>query len=286
MLSLSEISTVSASFRDDLRAYAAAGFDGIGIWEMKLGANDEDNLEAVRASGLSVTNCVPLVPSILPNTVIEGPEDVETRIESLCASVRRFAPFEPDCVLCLTGPAGKRSDEEARRLAIDGLQRIAAAADEEGVRLGLEPIHASERDSLTLITSIPDAVELLDEAGLPNAGIMIDLWHLVDTPDVERHLTDNVDRITGVHVASWFEGERGDRALPEGASLTSELMRVLRDAGWEGAWDVEIFGDPARPDSLWSLDVDEAARRAYAAISASIASTRRSISENADVHKP
>jgi sugar phosphate isomerase/epimerase len=266
MLSLSEISTVSASFRDDLRAYAAAGFDGIGIWEMKLGANDEANLEAVRASGLSVTNCVPLVPSILPNTLIEGPEDVETRIESLCASVRRFAPFEPDCVLCLTGPAGQRSDEEARRLAIDGLQRIAAAADEEGVRLGLEPIHASERDSLTLITSIPDAVELLDEAGLPNVGIMIDLWHLVDTPDVERHLTDNVDRITGVHVASWFEGKRGDRALPEGASRTSELMRVLRDAGWQGAWDVEIFGDPARPDSLWSLDVDEAARRAYAAI--------------------
>jgi sugar phosphate isomerase/epimerase len=268
MLSLSEISTVAASFRDDLRAYAAAGFDGIGIWESKLGANDEANLEAVRASGLSVTNCVPLVPSILPNTVIEGPEDVETRIGSLCASVRRFAPFAPDCVLCLTGPAGERSDEEARRLAIDGLQRIAAAADEAGVRLGLEPIHASERDSLTLITTIPETLEFLDEARLPNVGIMVDLWHLADTPDVERHLADNVDRITGVHVASWFETQRGDRALPgEGASRSAELMRVLHDAGWQGAWDVEIFGDSARPDSLWSLDVDEAARRAYAAIS-------------------
>ncbi len=168
---------------------------------MKLGGNDEADLEAVRASGLSVTNCVPLVPSILPNTVIEGPEDVETRIESLCASMRRFAPFDPDCVLSLTGPAGERSYEEARRLVIDGLQRIAAAADEAGVRLGLEPIHASERDSLTLITSIPEALEFLDEAGLPNVGIMIDLWHLGEMPNVERHLADNVDRITGVHVA-------------------------------------------------------------------------------------
>ena len=267
MLSLSEISTVSASFRDDLRAYAAAGFDGIGIWEMKLGANDEANLEAVRASGLSVTNCVPLVPSILPNTVIEGPEDVETRIDSLCSSVRRFAPFEPDCVLCLTGPAGGRSDDEARRLVIDGLQRVAAAADEAGVRLGLEPIHASERDALTVITSIPETLELLDEAGLPQVGIMVDLWHLSDSPEVERHLADNVDRITGVHVADWLDGERDDRALPgEGVGEITKLMRVLRDAGWQGAWDVEIFGDPARPDSLWSLDVDEAARRAYAAI--------------------
>jgi sugar phosphate isomerase/epimerase len=267
MLSLSEISTPSASFRDDLRAYAAAGFEGIGIWEMKLGANDEANLEAVRASGLSVTNCVPLVPSILPNTVIEGPEGVETRIESLCASVRRFVPFEPDCVLCLTGPAGERTDEEARGLAIDGLRRIAAVADEVGVRLGLEPIHASERDSLSLITSIPEALELLDEARLPKVGIMVDLWHLRDTPDIERHLADNVDRITGVHVAEWFDGDRGDRALPgEGVSRTTELMIVLRDAGWKGAWDVEVFGDTAQPDSLWSLDVDEAARRAYAAI--------------------
>jgi sugar phosphate isomerase/epimerase len=118
-----------------------------------------------------------------------------------------------------------------------------------------------------LVISIPEALELLDEAGLPDVGIMVDLWHLWDTPEIERHLVDNVDRITGVHVANWFEGERDDRALPgEGVSQTAELMRVLRDAGWQGAWDVEIFGDPARPDSLWSLDVDEAARRAYAAI--------------------
>ena len=152
---------------------------------------------------------------------------------------------------------------------IDGLRRIAASADEAGVRLGLEPIHASERESLTIITSIPEALELLDEAGLPKVGIMVDLWHLWDTPDVERRLAENVGRITGVHVANWFGGDRGDRALPgEGVSRTAELMAALRDAGWQGAWDVEIFGDPAQPDSLWSLDVDEAARRAYAAISA------------------
>ena len=183
--------------------------------------------------------------------------------------MHRFAPFEPDCVLCLTGPAGAHTDGEARRLVIDGLRRIAASADEAGVRLGLEPIHASERESLTIITSIPEALELLDEADVPEVGIMVDLWHLWDTPDVERRLAENVGRITGVHVANWFGGDRGDRALPgEGVSRTAELMAALRDAGWQGAWDVEIFGDPAQPDSLWSLDVDEAARRAYAAISA------------------
>ena len=94
-LSLSEISTVTASFRDDLGAYAAAGFDGIGVWEMKLG-EDDDDLAALRASGLRVTNCVPAVPSVLPNTVIEGPDDVDDRVASLCASMHRLARFEPE----------------------------------------------------------------------------------------------------------------------------------------------------------------------------------------------
>ena len=267
-LSLSEISTVGASFQDDLRAYAAAGFDGIGIWEMKLG-DDNTDVDALRSSGLRATNCVPNVPSILPNTVIEGPEDVEERIESMCASVQRFARYEPDCVLCLTGPAGDRDPIEARLLVIEGLRRVAAAADEAGVRLGLEPIHESERDALTLITTIPETLELLDEAGLPGVGIMVDLWHLWNSPEIGRHLTENVGRVTGVHIADWYSDGRNERALPgQGIAQLDELVGVLRAAGWTGAWDVEIFGDPKDPRSFWALDADEAARRAYAAISA------------------
>lgn len=265
MLSLSEISTVGASFREDLRAYAAAGFDGIGIWESKLG-DDEADLAALRESGLRVANCVPLVPSILPNAVIEGPLDVEERIESLCASMARFARYGPESVLCLTGPAGELDETEARRVVAEGLTRIAAAGATAGVRLGLEPIHASEREALTLVTTIPEALALLAEAGLPDVGIMVDLWHVWDTPTVEHDLREHVDRITGVHVADWFPPPRTDRALPgEGVSRTRELLAILADAGFRGSWDVEIFGDPQRPDSLWSLPVDEAARRAYEA---------------------
>jgi sugar phosphate isomerase/epimerase len=98
---------------------------------------------------------------------------------------------------------------------------------------------------------------------------MVDLWHLWDTPDVARHLAANVDRITGVHVGDWFPDGRGDRALPgEGIADVRGPMQALAQAGWRGAWDVEIFGDPDNPESLWALDVDEAARRAHGAIAA------------------
>ena len=95
---------------------------------------------------------------------------------------------------------------------------------------------------------------------------MVDLWHVWDTPTIDDDLREHVDRITGVHVADWFPAGRADRALPgEGISRTRELAAILADSGYRGSWDVEIFGDPEQPDSLWSLPVEQAARRAYEA---------------------
>ena len=70
-------------------------------------------------------------------------------------------------------------------------------------------------------------------------------------------------------MADWRGDGRDERALPgEGVARIGALLRVLREAGWSGAWDVEIFGVPDDPSSFWALDVDEAASRAHAAISA------------------
>ena len=259
---------MSATFAEDVEAYAAAGFAAIGIWEFKLPADDDANLALLEEAGLAVSNCVPAHPSILPNAVIEGPDDPEERIELLCASVRRLARYRPSSVVCLTGAAGGSDELDARRIVIDGLRRVAATARESGVRLGLEPIHTSQRDELSLVTSIPEALALLTEAGVDDVGVMIDAYHVWDTPDVLEHLRANAARVTGLHVGDWpADTSRSDRLLPgEGRSLTRELVAALHDGGFDGYVDVEIFGDPDRPDSLWALPVEEAARRAYAAV--------------------
>jgi sugar phosphate isomerase/epimerase len=62
------------------------------------------------------------------------------------------------------------------------------------------------------------------------------------------------------------EPGRTDRVLPgEGGSRSAEHVRALVAAGWDGFLDVEVFSEPER---FWSLQVDEAARRAFAAASA------------------
>lgn len=265
-LSLSEISTIGASFAEDVAAYSAAGFDGIGIWEMKLPAEDGTNVTLLREAGLAVASCVPIVPSILPLGLpgMEGPPDVEERVETLCATMRRLAAYEPESVLCLTGPIGERDEAEARRLVIAGLREVAAAAREAGVRLGLEPATPHQRDTVSFVNSVADAVALLDEAGLPDVGIMGDtynLWH-----DDPAALAAVADRVTGLHVADEpTEPGRTDRVLPgEGGARSAEHIAALREAGWDGFLDVEIF---STPELFWGLAPSEAARRAYAAIS-------------------
>lgn len=262
-LSLSEISTVNALFEEDALAYSAAGFDGIGLWEMKLPEDDEANVELLRSLGLGVASCVPVVPSILPLGIpgLEGPPDPADRIESLRGSMRRLAQYEPECVLVLTGPA---IDPDSRRVVVHGLQEVAAAARDAGVRLGLEPGHPAQHGTVSFVSTVTDALELLDEAELDDVGLMADtynLWH--ESPAA---LAAVAPRVTGLHVADEpADPDRTDRALPgEGGLRSAEHIAALRAAGWDGYLDVEIF---STPDGFWSLPVDEAARRAHSAIS-------------------
>jgi sugar phosphate isomerase/epimerase len=259
--SLSTISTVNASFAEDVDAYAAAGFDAIGLWEFKLPSDDAANIELLRAQRLAVSNCVPTVPSFLPLAIpgMEGPADPEERIEAICDSVRRFSPYEPACVLCLSGPLGGRSEEVGRAIVIEGVRRAAAAARESGVVLGFEPIHPAQRDTAGFVCSLADALALLAEAGLDDVGIMADTFNLAheETQDVVAARA----RFTGLHVADELaEPVPGVRALPAAGGRSAELVAALRAAGWEGTVDVEIF---STPDAFWALPVNEAARQAY-----------------------
>lgn len=266
-LSLSEISTAGASFAEDVVAYADAGFDGIGVWEFKLADDDAANLALLDAHGLGVANCVPSVPTFLQLAIpgMEGPADPAERSEAICASIRRLAAYRPASIVVPSGPLGGRSEAEGRAIVIDGLKRAAEVARAYGVRLGLEPVHPSDRETAGFITSLADAAALLDEAGLDDVGIMFDTCHAWDDPTALAWLTANIARVSGVHVADRPPPGRTDRVLPgEGGSRSAELVASLRAAGWDGYLDVEIF---ATPETFWGLPVDEAASRAHAAVS-------------------
>lgn len=272
--SVCEISTLRASFEQDLAACREGGAEGIGICEFKLPAdgNDAPALAAFRASGLAATICVPATLSVLPLPLMPGPIDPSERVTALCAGLRRLARFQPATCMCLTGPRGKRSEGEARRIVVDGLRTIARTAADIGVRIGLEPVHASIKDDWTLVSSVPETLNLLAEVGEPNLGVVFDAWHLWDTPNVLEHVRTHAKRFVGVHINDRREPTRSwkDRVLPgDGVIDLPALFGALDAGGYDGWYDMEIFSDDGSfgddyPDSLWKEPPVEIVRRGRA----------------------
>jgi sugar phosphate isomerase/epimerase len=258
LFSISQVSTLAASFGEDLRAYTAAGADGIGIWEMKL---DDGSLEEFRASGLGSATAVPLVPSVHPLPLLAGPDTVRERIDSLLRSLEALAAYEPTAVLCFTGPG----DREA---AVRGIQEIAREAERLGLRLALEPFQLEGIESWSILNTLGDAAAFVDEVGSDAVGIQFDVWHLWNT-DVLDELPRYAHLIAGVHVDDWRESTRGwaDRVLPgNGVADLPAILGVLESVAWTGYYDLEIFSDNgafgnAYPDSLWDLEAGELAHR-------------------------
>jgi sugar phosphate isomerase/epimerase len=267
--SISQVSTLTASFDDDLRSYAAGGVDAIGIWELKLGDGPDDAaLEAFEASGLGAATAVPAVPSILPLPLLPGPADPQERIDAILRSIHRLAPFRPAAVLCITGPSSTGAGA-GRALVVEGLRELGAEAERAGLRLALEPFQREGLESWSIVNTLSEAVELVDEAGSPAIGVQFDVWHLWNTPDLLDEIARHAHRLAGVHVSDWREPTRGwaDRALPgDGGAGVATILGALERAGWDGFYDLEIFSDNGAfgttyPDSLWDVESDELVRR-------------------------
>lgn len=273
-VSVSQISTVHASFEDDLRTYEAAGLDGIGIWELKLGEGPVDAaLDAFEASPLAAASAVPAIPSILPLPLLGGPGDPRERIDAILGSLHRLAPFGPAGIVCLTGSGAGRDPDEARAIVADGLGELGREAASLGLAIALEPYQLDDCEQWSIVTNVPEALELIAHAGGgPALALQFDVWHLWNTETLHDDIALHADRFAGVHVCDRRSPTRGwaDRALPgEGDADVPAILRALDDAGWDGLYDIEVFSDDGTfgssyDDSYWRLEPAEFLARARA----------------------
>lgn len=273
-LALSEMSTMQATFDEDVSAFAAAGFGAIGLMEMKLPANDAENLRKIDAAGLQVSNCIISVLTILPIAGVQlpsenwrgidfiGPADLEERIRRITAAVTRLAPYKPSSITVSFGsPDGFATEGEARAILREGLLRVAEAADKGGVKIAIEPVHASIVN--TLGQTIRETAEIIDDAGVKDVvGILVDTWHSGDQPGLFEDLAAHGDRVVGVHLCDRISEEDPRRCEPgAGISPTVEILRALRAHGYDTYVDVELFS----PHEFWNLPMEETVARGFAA---------------------
>jgi sugar phosphate isomerase/epimerase len=271
-VSVSQVSTLHASFEKDIEAYAASGLDGIGIWELKLGEGPvDDALAAFDSSPLAATSAVPMVPSILPLPLLGGPDDPRERIDAILGSLHRLAPFGPTGIVCLTGSGEGRDPDDARTIVVEGLRELAREAASLGLTIAVEPYQLVGGEEWSIVSSVPEALALLEDAGdAPALALQFDVWHLWNTETLFDDIATHVDRFAGVHVCDRRNPTRGwaDRELPgNGEAGVPAILRALDDAGWDGLYDIEVFSDDGTfgscyEDSYWQLEAPDFLARA------------------------
>jgi sugar phosphate isomerase/epimerase len=268
--SICNFTLLTTPFPEQFDAIAGAGATGMGVCEGMIPEDwSSDKVRAeLDAYGLRATICLPALLSPLPLVLFPGPDSVDERVAGLQESVRRLAPLQPEAMCILTGPAQELPAEEARERALDGIARVSEVARAEGVRLALEPIYSADAADWSLIDDIPGAVSLLDELADPNVGMLVDSFHLWDTPEVHAQLRAAGTRIAAVHVNDRGADHRSwaDRRVPgTGVIDLVGWLQACEDAGFRGHYDVEIFSDNGAfgvgeyADSLWDLPPAELA---------------------------
>ena len=266
--SIGQYTTARLPFAEDLRVYREGGSEGIGI---DLGLKPLDPVEDLarfRDSGLVASFCFPAVNSVSAGLRARGPVEPAQRVEAMIAGLHELAPFEPVCVVFGAGPLLDRDAAEAWRFTVEGFKRVAREAAGLGLQLAIEPLHSTLGPSWSMLTDIPETMRLIDDVGEANVGLLFDVWHLWDTPDVHAHLEANAERVVAVHIDDWRDPTRSwaDRVLPgDGVADIVGFLRILRNAGYDGWIEMEIFSDDGFietrfEDSLWLRDPVELIR--------------------------
>ena len=138
-------------------------------------------------------------------------------------------------------------------LALVGpLRDLADEASEHGTRVAIQPMPFSA------IATVPMGVEIVNAAGHPAAGLVIDAWHVfrAGTSLTELSAVLSPTSIFGVElndaaaqvIGTLFEDTVERRLLcGEGSFDLRGLVAVLRGTGFDGPWGVEIvvFSIPA-----------------------------------------
>ena len=229
--------------RERVEAVAAAGFQGLGLLHDDLmPALDEYGVRGLRAL-LDDHGIVDLELELITGWWVGGDRPDRVREDLLFAAEALGARH------IKVGPDVTDSPWE-RDQWVEGFAALAAEAAEAGTRVGLEFLPWSN------IKTVHDGLDIVQAAGHPAGGLIIDVWHTErgHTPPADLAKVP-LEFIVGVElndadaeqVGTLFEDTvRRRRLCGQGTFDLAGIIAALRTAGWHGPWGVEILSDVHR----------------------------------------
>ena len=205
---------------------------------------------ALQSAGLAACFC----SSIQPGTFLTAPDPQARRqaLDRLRAHVELAGSLGSPTLagpLYLSGLAPSPATLAQRGaewdLALEGLDRLAGAAQEVGVTLCVEP---ANRYKTTLINTVDQAMDFIDQLGRPNVKILFDTYHAnieeASLPDAIRRMGNRY--LGEIHVCDNHKGAPGTGHIDFPA-----VAQALRDIGYTGHVIFESFV-PQNKDNIWT----------------------------------
>ncbi|CAN7656626.1 bifunctional sugar phosphate isomerase/epimerase/4-hydroxyphenylpyruvate dioxygenase family protein [Mesorhizobium sp. LjNodule214] len=248
--------SISGNLLEKLAAIAAAGFDGVEIFENDFLAFDGSPAEVgrmIRDHGLEIT-------LFQPFRDFEGMPE-QQRERAFDRAERKFDLMQElgtDLMLVCSNVSSLAVGGIDR--AADDFRELGERAGRRGLRVGYEALAWGRH-----ISDHRDAWEIVRRANHPNIGLILDSFHtLARRVDVETIRAIPGDRIFIVQLADaplidmdLLYWSRHFRNMPgEGDLPVVDFMRAVAATGYDGPLSLEIFNDQFRGGSPRSIAVD------------------------------
>jgi sugar phosphate isomerase/epimerase len=256
---LSQFTTGKQSFREDLKLCQQLGIGVIEVCENKLPETErtaEDDLKALRDSGLRVSSVQARVHALFPDQMAAAPERPEARVDAMRRTMERFARALPDehpNYVLIGGRAPNHDFCLARETLFAQAVRLAHEAQAHGGRIAFEPLHPVMMNTDTFVCTWDEAVQLATVVAHDAFGLVCDIWNVWDQRDIIERVQREIGRVAVFHASDWHKGgprKLNDRMVPgRGVIPFAAWGQMLREVNYQGWFCLEMLSDESLHDS-------------------------------------
>jgi sugar phosphate isomerase/epimerase len=239
-LSVNSICSYGQSLADDLVLWRELGVDQVALILPKLEeAGWADAEKLVTDAGLRVSTIFgPTYRPLDADPALGWREEDQAGTDQ---TLEFAAKVGAGSVYICTGAATTLSWDDAAAAFCEFLAPSVALANSLGVPLLLEPTNPMRID-VSFVFWQRDAMDLARQAG---TEVMLDFQSCWYERDLHAVVRDNIDLIHMVQLSDFVIGtnQTGDRAVPGDGDIPLEsLVEMVLEAGFEGAFDLELMG--------------------------------------------
>jgi 2-keto-myo-inositol isomerase len=259
---ISEVTTLTSSFADDVNGYADGGCRAMEVWLTKLETHLETHPAADTRKLLDDRGMALAAASYQGGLLLSQGEQRKAHYEHFKRRLD-LCQFFAIPTLLVVADFVEKIDALALERAVVSLKQAAQWAAGFGVRLALE-----FRGSATFCSSLETALRLVGAAGEPNVGVNLDVFHYYTGPskfeDLERLTPAN---LAFVQVCDVLDVPRelatdADRILPgEGTFRLEPIVARLRQIGYEGWVSLELMNP-----TIWQVKNSQVAELGLSAL--------------------